>query len=184
MIYVALLRGINVNGQKKITMDLLLEAFEEMGFENVRTYIQTGNVIFICSEQNKNSLCYKIEIKIKEKFNFEVPVILRTLDDLKYAIEENPFKEIKLKENEKLHITFLNEPPKEEAEKSLILYKDEKDIVKFRGNNVYILCRDGYGKTKFSNSFLEKKLKVLATTRNFATLNKIISIMEEELSQN
>lgn len=179
MMYVALLRGINVNGQKLVKMELLRSIFQGMEFEKVKTYIQTGNVIFWDLKKEKDILCNQIETTLKEALSFEIPVILRTLEELESIIDNNPFKNISLSENEKLHVTFLSEVPSNEAKEFINLYKDEIDEVKLQENNIYILCRKGYGKTKFSNSFLEKKLKVRGTTRNFDTLNKIVEIGRE-----
>ena len=176
MRYVALLRGINVNGQKMVKMDLLKSIFEEMKFENIKTYIQTGNVIFDSQEGQKDSLCNKIKDKLKETLGFEVPVILKEIEELEAVICDNPFKNRTLLENEKLHVTFLEREPSSEVADILKDYKEDKDEIILQGENVYILCRNGYGKTKFSNSFLESKLKVNGTTRNFNTINKIVEL--------
>lgn len=179
MVYVALLRGINVNGQKKIKMELLKSIFEELKLEKVKTYIQTGNVCFTTSADRKESLCKKIENKLNAALGFQVPVILRTLEELEAVAADNPFKNTELLENEKLHVTFLSETPSSEAAEFLTSFKDETDEAMLQGDNVIILCRKGYGSTKFSNTFLEKKLKVEGTTRNFTTLNKIIAMGRE-----
>lgn len=111
-----------------------------------------------------------------ETLGFEVPVVLRTLEELEATLTNNPFKNRNLLENEKLHVTFLSKIPTKEATEFLNSYKDETDEVKILSDNIYILCRNGYGNTKFSNTFLEKKMKVKGTTRNFTTLNKIIEM--------
>ena len=176
MRYVALLRGINVNGKKMVKMDLLKSIFEEMKFENIETYIQTGNVIFDSQEVQKNSLCNKIKDKLKDTLGFEVPVILKEIEELEAVIGDNPFRNRNLLENEKLHVTFLEREPSSEVADIFNDYKEDKDEIILHGENVYILCRNGYGKTKFSNSFLESKLKVKGTTRNFKTINKIVEL--------
>jgi len=176
MRYVALLRGINVNGQKMVKMDLLKNIFEEMRFENVKTYIQTGNVIFDSQEGQKDFLCNEIKDKIKQTLEFEVPIILKEIEQLEAVICDNPFGNRNLLENEKLHVTFLESEPSSEVADILKDYKEDKDEIILQGENVYILCKNGYGKTKFTNSFLESKLKVKGTTRNFNTINKIVEL--------
>lgn len=176
MIFVALLRGINVSGQKMVKMELLRIIFAEMQFENIKTYIQTGNVLFSSEKTDQELICSDIEAKLRISLGFEVPVILKTIDELEKVIGSNPFKSRNLLENEKLHVTFLSGVPLVEVSENLNSYKDEVDEILIQGNIVYLLCKHGYGKTRFSNNFLEKKLKVIATSRNLDTLKKIVQL--------
>ena len=108
--FISILRGINVGGSRIVPMKELKSLYEEMGFKNVITYIQSGNVIF---EANKlSNLPDKIEKKIKEKFQLEVPIIIRSVDEMRNAISANPFIKQKGIDISKLHITFLAEVPK------------------------------------------------------------------------
>ena len=86
-----MLRGIKVRGQKKIKMDELKKLYESLGFKNVQTYIQSGNVIFDFSDTNISKLINKIEQKIKKSFSYDVPVLIRTKNDLQKLIANNPF---------------------------------------------------------------------------------------------
>jgi uncharacterized protein (DUF1697 family) len=178
-IYIALLRGINVSGRKIIKMDHLKSMFISLGFQSVTTYIQSGNVVFETAEAETGILCETIANKINHEFGFEVPVIVRALDELKEAIRQNPFGTDAIAEDEKLYITFLSKEPTAEA--IAIFESFENGIDKFRVLNreVYILCgKNGYGNSLFSNTFVEKKLKVSATTRNWETTNKLAAIAE------
>ncbi len=94
--YLSMLRGINVSGQKSIKMDELIKLFELLNYKNVTTYIQSGNVMFDSSEEKPENIAEKIQKKIKKEFSFEVPVIIRTKQDLSYIINTNPFLKEKI----------------------------------------------------------------------------------------
>jgi uncharacterized protein (DUF1697 family) len=175
-VYIALLRGINVSGQKIIKMEHLRAVFEEMRFKQVRTYIQSGNVVFEADEQDTSLLEKKIEQKIEQVYSFQVPVIVRTSRELELAVEQTPFDTAELTANEKIYVSFLSQEPSAEAVQVLKTFESDTDDFQIHGREVYILIRAGYGESLFSNNFLEKKLKVSATTRNWATVNKLISM--------
>lgn len=172
-VYIALLRGINVSGQKIIKMEHLRAVFEEMQFGQVRTYIQSGNVIFEAAEQDTSLLEEQIEQKIQQVYSFQVPVIVRTSRELELVVEQNPFDITELSANEKVYVSLLSQEPSAEAVQVLETFKSGIDDFHIHGREVYILVRAGYGESLFSNNFLEKKLKVSATTRNWATVNKL-----------
>lgn len=176
--YISILRGINVSGQKKILMVDLKKLFESLGFENVVTYIQSGNVIFKASETlTENEIITKIDSSILNKYNFQVPIIILNKSELKKTISNNPF--IKEDYLEKIHVTFLAELPTESALGSIKKIDYSPDKFEIIGKSVYIFCPNGYGSTKLSNSFFESKLKVKATTRNWKTTNKLLEIYNE-----
>src|SRR5688572_11651201 len=110
--YIALLRGINVSGYKKIKMPELKNMFETLGFTNVQTYIQSGNVVF--ESKTSEELGSKISAKIREVFGFEVSVICRTSEEMKHVVARNSYAELPGFETEKLYVTFLQEMPSEE----------------------------------------------------------------------
>lgn len=174
--YIALLRGINVSGQKIITMDTLKSMFESLQLHNVKTYIQSGNVIFESSKEQSNLLRESIESQIKTVYGFDVPVIVRTSHELEEIIHHNPFDVKYLVDEEKIYIAFLSNHPTAEAIERLESYKNEIDDFRVIQREVYILCRKGFGKTLFSNNFIEKKLGVSATTRNWDSVNKIATM--------
>jgi len=174
--YVALLRGINVNGQKIIKMNQLKNIFEDTQFKNVKTYIQSGNVIFDTIQEETTSISERIQNSLKETLGFEVTVIVRSISELEQIIKVNPFRIEELLENEKIHITLLDQKPTAASIDILKAAKSNKDEIQVLNREVYILCRNGYAKTIYSNSTIEKRLKVVATTRNLDTINKIMSI--------
>lgn len=171
---ITILRGINVSGQKKIKMLELKSLYESLGFQNVATYIQSGNVIFDTRNKNKSKLKMLIEDAIEKNFQFHVPVEIRTPLEFENIIKNNPFAPIKLeKDGTKILITFLaNEPdPVKIANLMKHVVLPEKLLVK--GKEVYLYCPNGYGKSKLSNSFIENKLDVKATTRNWKSVYTI-----------
>ncbi len=173
--YISILRGINVNGQKKILMQDLTELYQDLDFKEVVTYIQSGNVIFKTEKKFTDiKLAKLIEEKIAEKYNFHVPIIIRTYEDLQNVVLTNPFKN---EDIDSLYVTFLSNTPN-----ALNLMKlDDANFLpdKFEviGKEIFI-CVTSYGNTKLSNNFFESKLKVIATTRNWKTVNKLIEIVK------
>lgn len=174
--YLSILRGINVSGQKMIKMPDLKALYENMGFKNVSTYIQSGNVIFENKEDNE--LSKKIEKKIFEKYDFHVPIIIRSTKEIETTINENTFLKKKNIELDKLHVTFLEDIPLKENIEKIKDVKFEPDRFYISGKTVYLYCPNGYGKTKLNNTFFENKLKVNATTRNWKTINEVFKIMK------
>lgn len=176
LVNIALLRGINVGGHKKVKMDHLKEIFRSMGFGDVRTYIQSGNVIFEAENADTSELTAQIESELENALGFHVPVIVKTAEEWQAVMKENPFDVEALKEDEKLHVSFLAEEPSNDAVQKLMDMESDIDEFKLQGTTAYVLCRKGYKKTVFSNTFLEKKLKVAATTRNWNSVMKIADL--------
>jgi uncharacterized protein (DUF1697 family) len=174
--YISILRGINVSGQRKILMSDLQTLYVDLGFDNVITYIQSGNVIFQHTENvTDKDVSEKIEQAISEKFSFEVPVIVRSVEEIKNILERNSFINQGLDE-EKLHVTFLADFPEKQLISSMDQYNFSPDKFIITGKDVFLYCLGGYGKTKLSNTFFEQKLKVKASTRNWRTINKLFEI--------
>ncbi|AQS93674.1 hypothetical protein BXQ17_06215 [Polaribacter sp. BM10] len=167
--YIVLLRGINVSGKNKIPMVTLRELLNDLEFQNVQTYIQSGNII-LTSEQSKLEVSKRIKKGILQKFDLDIHVIVKTVLELNEIVKNYPFS----LENEKIvAFTFLDKiSDKETIEVKNIgedLYKIVKDVV-------YLNCKSGFGKTKLSNNVLEKKLNVNATTRNLKTTLKLAEL--------
>ncbi|OAS16354.1 DUF1697 domain-containing protein [Paenibacillus oryzisoli] len=176
--YIAMLRGINVSGQKIIKMDRLRQLFESMAFRNVSTYIQSGNVIFDGDELDAAILRDRIVHELKEQLTFDISVIIRTPEELQEVVQNTPYATIKADENEQRYVTFLSQVPSEAALAKLAAAQNEVDEYTVKGLTVYLLIRKNYGDSKFSNNFIEKKLGVAATTRNWETVNKLIQLAD------
>lgn len=175
--FIAILRGINVGGRRKLPMNELRKLFEELGFSEVQTYIQSGNVIFL-SESSEKEISEVVEKAIFERYNFRVPVICRSAEDLQQSIAENPFFQKPSKEIERLHLTFLKELPEKEQLQKLARYDFSPDKFEVKGKDVFLYCCAGYSKTKLSNSFFENKLQVPATTRNWKTVLRLQALTQ------
>lgn len=173
-----MLRGINVSGQKKIKMADLIAIYESLNFKNVETYIQSGNVIFKSSSKSTPGLSKNIETAIKEVFQFHVNAVVRTRDELRYLIEQNPYSHSSEIDLTKLHVTFLQTTPKISDVNDINVSEDKMDKFVINNNEIYLYCPNGYARTKFSNAFFEKKLKIPATTRNWKTINKLYTIAD------
>ncbi|HNS43117.1 MAG TPA: DUF1697 domain-containing protein [Taishania sp.] len=177
--YIAILRGINVSGQKIIKMDALRQLFENSGFSNVRTYIQSGNVLFSSEQTNTSELEQLIATQIEKEFGFQVPVLILTHLELQQIVENNPFLNDETKNPAFLHITFLASTPVEDAIDQLTIKKAEQEAFLLTQNALYLYCPNGYGNTKLTNNFIESKLKVQATTRNWKTTLELLKMAEK-----
>lgn len=168
--YIALLRGINVGGHRIVKMDLLRSLFEELFQEAVKTYIQSGNVVFKSKPTSIDELTRIISEELFAKFGFEIKLIVIELEDLDILLKNNPFLKMENVEIKELHATLLSKHPAKENLSIIeeLIDGDDKIIIKDRC--IYLLCKDGYGNTKLTNGFFEKILKVEATTRNWKTL--------------
>ena len=176
-VFVSILRGINVSGQKKILMADLKALYEGLKFKDVTTYIQSGNVIFKSdSKLSDAALAEKIEAAILKKYSFTVPVIVRNIHQLENIISGNPFLKEKKIDLEKLHVTFLSEIPGKSALDAIKMQDYSPDQFSVVRQEVFLNTPGGYGETKLSNKFFENKLKVTATTRNWKTVNKLLEI--------
>ena len=179
--YISILRGINVSGQKLIKMDNLRRLYESLGLRSVTTYLQSGNVIFQGDILEKDELAQSITRQIKKELDFDVPVIVLTIDHLKQIIDCNPFSKHSDKDTTSLYVTFLSSKPQEYEISTIGEKKLSGEEIAFSDNAVYIYCPNGYGKTKLTNSFLEKKLNTVATTRNWNTTNELLKIAQQHL---
>ena len=174
--YIVLLRGINVSGKNKIPMAVLRDLLKNLQFQSVQTYIQSGNII-LESDKSKTAICEIIKEGILSKFGFEIPVIVRTIPEWQKAIEKYPFST----ENEKIvAFTFLD---RASEIKEIEIKNIGEDQYKINGDVVYLNCPSTFAKTKISNNVLEKKLQVIATTRNLRTTLKLLELSNSRLSK-
>lgn len=171
--YISMLRGINLAGHNRINMRELQAALEEMGFQQVKTYIQSGNVVFKTAKISPERLSQKIEEKVRSDFGFSISVISKTAEDLAATIQKNPFLKQSGIDPTRLHVTFLSAVPDEAALKKLAAMPAEPDRFYCLGCDIYLHCPEGYGRTKLSNNAIEKALSLRATTRNWRTVNKL-----------
>jgi len=178
--YIALLRGINLGGHKIVKMEQLRKAFGDLGFDDVKTYIQSGNVVFKSSRQPCESLAKRIEEKVLGQFGFPVPVVVKTTDEIGAVIKNNPLLKEKGIDASKLHITFLSCAPEKSLLKALDGFAAAPDQFRCSSQAIYLHCPNGYHETKLGNNVLMKMLKVGTTTRNWKTVNQLYEMSSEK----
>ncbi|PFJ16967.1 cytoplasmic protein [Bacillus cereus] len=174
-IYIALLKGINVGGHKGIKMADLKKMFELIGLTKVKTYIQSGNVAFE-SEEEMSFLKERIEREIKNVFDFDVPVMLRTIDELVTIINNCPYESDALLEGESIHVSFLANVLSEKDSDQLLALKSESEDCYINEEVVYLYFKNSIRDSKLAKQF--QKLHTPATVRNWRTVNKLKEIAE------
>lgn len=174
-VYITLLRGINVSGQKKIKMEDLRRLFDNLGFESVQSYIQSGNVIFRSTLSDLSVIASKIKHQINQKYGFEVPVLIRTQERLHKIIDNNPFFD---KDLSKVSILFLAESPTIIPTNEIINVKDDLEEFYFSNKEIYLFLPKGAGRTKLTTNFFERKMKTSITARNWRTTTKLQEIAD------
>jgi len=175
--YISMLRGINVSGQKKIRMEELRSIYKKLELANVQTYVQSGNVVFDSSEDDPEQLAKRIEAQIEKDFGFAVPVLMRTAADFLRILTHNPFLTTRSENPSHQYVTFLYDSLSSELAKQIDLPSGDDEFA-IGEKEVFIFCPKGYGRTKFNNNFFEKKLKLLATTRNWKTVNALYEMSQ------
>ncbi len=180
MTYIAMLRGINVGGHKIVSMADLVKLFEAEKFRNVRTYVQSGNVVFEAPAAASDALAAKLEERLRKKLGFSVPVVIRTKDELDRIVSANPLAKKREIDKEKLHVTFLATKPEAALAAELDLPTSKGELFLVKGREVYLYCPNGYGTSKLNNTAFEKKLKVAATTRNWKTTRALLELSRHE----
>ncbi|MFY9160574.1 DUF1697 domain-containing protein [Aquirufa ecclesiirivi] len=168
--YIALLRGINVSGQKMIKMVELKAMFESLGFETVQTYIQSGNVVFQSNDLTEDEMAERIHLAILDQFGFEVDIQVFSVPIWNQVIANNPFIAHDNLDEAKLYVSLLATLPLPENVEKLASFAFQEETYQLIDRAVYLYVPKGYGNAKLSNNFLESKLKVSATTRNWKTM--------------
>jgi uncharacterized protein (DUF1697 family) len=174
--YVALLRGINVGGHHKVPMAELRAAFEALGLESVSTYIQSGNVAF-CSDAAEDELTTVLVEVIRERFGFEVPVILREASELAEVAAAHSFAD-RTDDVKLLHVVFLAEEPTDEAIRGFDLKRFGPDDLVVRGRDAFVAYPDGSARSKFTIDVIERALGTSGTGRNWRTVQKLVELVD------
>ncbi|NQX48790.1 DUF1697 domain-containing protein [Paenibacillus tritici] len=174
--YIALLRGINVGGNKIIKMQELKAMFTSLQYENVRTYIQSGNVVFESEATSAPQLAGTISQSIQQTFGFEVAVIIRSLEELEAVITGNPFPLTEPEAFKRLYVSFLAAEPAPEALEKVRPYEDGPDKVRVIGKELYTCYEVSVSESPLFKVQLDKLLGVTITVRNWNTLNKVVAL--------
>ncbi len=176
--YIALLRGINVSGQKMMKMTDLLALFQSLNFKNSKTYVQSGNVVFQAESQDTTFLETQIASAITERFKFTVPVLVKNQTEWLQILQNNPFVTERPEDTSKLHVTILGGSPDLARVAQIDPTQYVPDEFRIVDNNIYLFCPNGYGRTKLHNNFFESKFKLTATTRNWKTMQELNHMAE------
>ncbi len=174
--YVAFLRGINVSGKNQINMGELVTAFEKLGYTRVSSYLNTGNIIFEIADTSSEALEAEIESMINATFQLEIGVIVKDKAAVEAIVANYPFDADDVKNR---YVSLFKGEAADDLIPSIEAVMLETDAYQLVGNLVYLYVPTGYGKTKLNNTYLEKKTKLMATTRNLNTFEKLLTLMDK-----
>jgi uncharacterized protein (DUF1697 family) len=172
-VYVSLLRGINVGGHKSVKMEKLRSSLEELGFESVKTYIQSGNVVFKAKKTSTTALSQTIEEKIMEDFGFPASAITRSSDELDQTIEKNPLLKNAAIDLAKVHVMFLSEAPDGAALKKIAALAIAPEECRCAAREVYFYFPNGVSQSVYFKTPVDRILAVTTTMRNWKTVNTL-----------
>jgi uncharacterized protein (DUF1697 family) len=176
---VALLRGVNVGGKAKVPMGELKSLLEGLGFEQVVTYIQSGNVVLRTKGGRAEDVARRIERAIADTFSVEARVLIRSPAELQRIADRNPFLGDE-SDLTKLHVVFLRDTPAKGARARLDPERSPPDRFHFRGRELYLHLPNGSGRSKLTIDYFERLLGVDATARNWKTLLKLVELAASE----
>jgi uncharacterized protein (DUF1697 family) len=174
--YFAFLRGINVGGKNSIKMEDLRHIFEDCGFENVKSYIQSGNILFSYKKDDPHELVRKIEGQIIKSAGLEIPVIVRTRDQLDTMLKSDPFKGKAINDKSKPYVVFLSSKPTISLPLPLFSEKDGLELLSIVNEDAFLLSFPVGDHSGFPNAFMEKKYKVAATSRYWHVVMKMLEL--------
>lgn len=177
--HLALLRGINVSGHNMIKMDALKTMLENIGFQNVRTYIQSGNVFVDSDEESASKVGFIIKQEIFKVFGHDVPAVVISKEDLESCFKNNPYFKEKDIDTKKLYVAFVSISLKKENINDLKISQVKPDEASIDGNKIFIKYAVGAGKTRLEGKYIEKKLNVTATIRNWNTVTTLLKMYDE-----
>jgi uncharacterized protein (DUF1697 family) len=177
--HLALLRGINVSGHNMMKMEALKIMLESLGFQNVRSYLQSGNVFVDTEEESASKVGFMIKQEIFKVFGHEVPTIVIAKHDLELCFKNNPFIKEKDIDIKKLYVVFVASVLKKENIHDLKISQFKPDEAVIDENRIFIKYAVGAGKTRLELKYIEKKLNVIGTIRNWNTVTNLLRMYEE-----
>lgn len=174
-VHVALLRGINVGGRNKLPMKELAAIFADAGCTEVRTYIQSGNVVFRARPSVAKGIGDFVAKRILKRFGYRVPVVLRTANELRKVAERNPFFGPHV-DTKLLHVVFLVSRPGPAKVAGLDPDRSPPDEFALRGREIYLRCPNGMARTKLTNQYFDSRLATTSTVRSWATVLELLEL--------
>ena len=179
--YVAFMRAINVAGHASVRMSDVRDAFATAGCRNVRTYIQSGNVIFESPARDAGAILRKVRSKLRNLLNTELDILCRTGGEIEELVRQAPFKDHEAEPGVKLYVALLSQRPRSKPRLPLVSSKEALEAVAMTDPEVFIVShRKKNGFFGIPNNFVEKELGVSATSRNWSTITKIIEFLQME----
>jgi uncharacterized protein (DUF1697 family) len=179
MKYAAFFRALNVGGHGLIKMQQLKALFDSNGFSNVKTYIQSGNIVFTSKEKNVLKMEKKAEELLSNELEYTINTFIRSDKEIENIIAKNPFKDAVLSKDIVLYYAFLPAYPDKEKEKIILSFNNRVEQHSIKDNGIYSLIVKNAGKTLYSGGWLEKNLKMPVTVRNWNTIIKIDEMLKE-----
>lgn len=179
--HLALLRGINVSGHNMIKMDLLKTTLEKAGFANVETYVQSGNVFVDTEEESAAKVGFIIKQEIFKAFGYDVPTIVIGIADLQNCFKNNPYLKEKDADVKKLYVAFVSKELRSENINDLKISQFKPDVAAIDQNRIFIKYAVGAGKTRLDQKYIEKKLNLTATIRNWNSVTNLLKMYEERI---
>ncbi len=176
--YLALLRGINLGGKNMVPMRELSKLCEEAGCTNVRTYIQSGNVLFTATPEVARELPAGLATRILARFSLHVPVVIRTAAELRAVHRENPFL-AQGADAQTLHVMFLADRPEPGRVAALDPDRSSPDAFIVSGREIYLWLPNGVARSKLTNAYFDAKLDTTSTSRNWRTVTKLLEMLDE-----
>ncbi len=176
--YIALLRGINVGGKNKLPMKQLAKLCEDIGCDNVRTYIQSGNVLLRAPARLADAFADQLTDRIQASLNLSVPVVVRSARELRNVVAGNPFIKAGADESA-LHVVFLADKPPKQQVAALDPNRSPGDEFIVKGREIYLRLPNGAGNSKLTNAYFDSKLGAVSTARNWRTVLKLLELAEE-----
>ncbi len=173
--YTALLRSINVGGKNKLPMKDLTALFEAAGAKRVRTYVQSGNVVFEASTAVARGMPKRITAAIEHAFGYQVPVVVRTAKELARIVDSHPFVTVDA-DPKKIHVAFLADEPTADQIASLDPNRSPGDVFVVHGREVYLSFPNGVGRSKLTNRYLDRQLGTMSTLRNWRTVLALLEL--------
>lgn len=176
--YISFLRSVNIAGHNLIKMTELSELFKKMGFSDVKTYIQSGNIIFSISDDLTSSdLSDNLEKAILGRFSLQIHVMTRTTRELSEMFSNNPYLKEPDFDPSKSAVLFLHEEPSDAQIQKVKDINYPPDRFKIIGKEIFIYCPNGFGRTKIYTNFFEKKMGVIGTGRNWKTVTTVLNLI-------
>jgi uncharacterized protein (DUF1697 family) len=175
--HILLLRGINLGPNRRVAMPRLREVLTEAGFEDVRTYVQSGNIV-LSSDEPPDKVAAKCERVIAEEFGFDVPVVVRTRAELARVVKRNPLGKVAT-EPKRYQVSFLDRKPDAKLVKELKALAADKEEFVANGREFYAWHPAGVARSKLWNKLAGKGLGVTATARNWTTVETLLEMADE-----